>query len=45
MRVHHRQHVIKGTALGVDQDGALLLDTGGGTQRFVSGDLSMRLAS
>ncbi|MGH8292239.1 MAG: bifunctional biotin--[acetyl-CoA-carboxylase] ligase/biotin operon repressor BirA [Gammaproteobacteria bacterium] len=45
VRVHHRQHVIKGTALGVDQDGALLLDTGGGTQRFVSGDLSMRLAS
>ncbi|MDE2070822.1 MAG: bifunctional biotin--[acetyl-CoA-carboxylase] ligase/biotin operon repressor BirA [Gammaproteobacteria bacterium] len=44
VRLHHQQHVIKGTALGVDQDGALLLDTGGGTQRFVSGDLSMRLA-
>ena len=43
VRLHHQQHVIEGTALGVDQDGALLLDTGGGTQRFVSGDLSMRL--
>ncbi|MBU6470190.1 MAG: bifunctional biotin--[acetyl-CoA-carboxylase] ligase/biotin operon repressor BirA [Gammaproteobacteria bacterium] len=44
VRLHYQQHVIQGTALGVDQDGALLLDTGGGTQRFVSGDLSMRLA-
>lgn len=45
VRLHHQQQVIDGTALGVDQDGALLLDTGSGTQRFVSGDLSMKLAS
>ena len=44
VQLHHQQHVIRGTALGVDQDGALLLQTGSGTQRFVSGDLSLRLA-
>ena len=44
VQLHHQQQVIRGTALGVDQDGALLLQTGGGTQRFVSGDLSLRLA-
>ena len=45
VHLYHQQHVIQGTALGVDQDGALLLDTSGGTRRFVSGDLSLRLAS
>lgn len=44
VQLHHQQHVLHGTARGVDQDGALLLDTGGGIQRFVSGDLSLRLA-
>ena len=32
-----------GTARGVDWDGALLLDTGDGMQRFVSGEASLRL--
>lgn len=34
---------IQGTALGVDQDGALLLSSAGGTKRFVSGDISLRV--
>ena len=35
--------VISGTALGVDLEGALLLDTGDGVQRFVSGEASLRM--
>jgi BirA family biotin operon repressor/biotin-[acetyl-CoA-carboxylase] ligase len=35
--------VISGTARGVDQEGALLLDTGKGLQRFVSGEASLRV--
>jgi BirA family biotin operon repressor/biotin-[acetyl-CoA-carboxylase] ligase len=35
--------VISGTARGVDLEGALLLDTGGGVQRFVSGETSLRM--
>lgn len=38
----HQQTII-GTALGVDEDGALLLRTGRETRRFVSGDLSLRM--
>jgi BirA family biotin operon repressor/biotin-[acetyl-CoA-carboxylase] ligase len=34
---------ISGTACGVDPEGALLLDTGEGVQRFVSGEASLRL--
>jgi len=34
---------ISGTARGVDPEGALLLDTGGGVRRFVSGEASLRL--
>ena len=32
-----------GTARGVDQDGALLLETGDGIQRFMSGEASLRV--
>ncbi|MDB6098270.1 MAG: BirA family transcriptional regulator [Acetobacteraceae bacterium] len=35
---------IAGIARGVDSDGALLLETGDGMQRFVSGEASLRLA-
>jgi BirA family biotin operon repressor/biotin-[acetyl-CoA-carboxylase] ligase len=35
--------VIAGTARGVDLEGALLLDTGDGVQRFVSGEASLRM--
>jgi BirA family biotin operon repressor/biotin-[acetyl-CoA-carboxylase] ligase len=35
--------VISGTAQGVDQEGALLLDTGDRVQRFVSGEASLRM--
>ena len=34
---------ISGTARGVDQEGALLLDTGDRLQKFVSGEVSLRL--
>ena len=34
---------IAGTARGVDQEGALLLDTGDRVQRFVSGEASLRV--
>jgi BirA family transcriptional regulator, biotin operon repressor / biotin---[acetyl-CoA-carboxylase] ligase len=34
---------IQGTARGVDEQGALLLETGVGMQRFVSGEASLRL--
>ena len=34
--------VISGTARGVDQEGALLLDTGDRVQRFVSGEAGLR---
>ena len=35
--------VMTGVARGVDADGALLLDSGGRVQRFVSGEASLRL--
>jgi BirA family transcriptional regulator, biotin operon repressor / biotin---[acetyl-CoA-carboxylase] ligase len=35
--------VVTGTARGVDQEGALLLDTGDRVQRFVSGEASLRV--
>jgi BirA family biotin operon repressor/biotin-[acetyl-CoA-carboxylase] ligase len=34
---------ISGTARGVDEEGALVLDTGGRLQRFVSGEASLRM--
>jgi BirA family biotin operon repressor/biotin-[acetyl-CoA-carboxylase] ligase len=34
---------LNGTARGVDRDGALLLETASGVQRFVSGEASLRL--
>lgn len=36
--------VIQGLARGIDADGAFLLEVRGQTQRFLSGDLSLRLA-
>lgn len=41
LQQHERR--ISGTALGVDQNGALLLQSGGETQRFMSGDISLRV--
>jgi BirA family transcriptional regulator, biotin operon repressor / biotin---[acetyl-CoA-carboxylase] ligase len=35
---------ISGTARGVDEEGALLLETGGRMQRFVSGEASLRVS-
>ncbi|HVA55228.1 MAG TPA: bifunctional biotin--[acetyl-CoA-carboxylase] ligase/biotin operon repressor BirA [Gammaproteobacteria bacterium] len=43
VHLQYQQQIIDGTALGVDQDGALLLHTEAGTRRFVSGDLSLRI--
>lgn len=42
-RVLAGDRVISGTARGVDADGALLLESGGRLQRFVSGEVSLRL--
>ena len=41
LQQHDRR--IHGVALGVDQDGALLLSSAGATRRFVSGDISLRV--
>lgn len=38
-------NAVEGVARGVDADGALLLDSGGRLQRFVSGEVSLRLAA
>ncbi len=35
---------IRGTCLGADEDGALLIDTPSGVRRFLSGDVSLRTA-
>lgn len=35
---------VTGIARGVDSDGALLLDTGAGVQRFLAGEVSLRLS-
>ncbi len=41
-RVLLAETTISGTARGVDQEGALLVDTGDRVQRFVSGEVSLR---
>lgn len=43
VQLYHQHQVINGKAAGVDQDGALLMQTETGIRRFVSGDLSLRL--
>jgi len=43
VRVLLGRTAISGTARGVDQEGALLLDTGDRVQRFVSGEASLRV--
>ena len=42
--LHSHDHTVTGVAAGVDGEGALLLKTPGGLKRFVSGDLSLRIA-
>jgi BirA family biotin operon repressor/biotin-[acetyl-CoA-carboxylase] ligase len=42
-RVLLAETAISGVACGVDPEGALLLNTGDGVQRFVSGEASLRL--
>jgi BirA family biotin operon repressor/biotin-[acetyl-CoA-carboxylase] ligase len=42
-RVLLADQVISGIARGVDHDGALLLETGAGMQRFASGEASLRV--
>ena len=37
------EHEIRGTARGIDEDGALLLDDGTGLQRVTAGDVSLRM--
>jgi BirA family biotin operon repressor/biotin-[acetyl-CoA-carboxylase] ligase len=42
-RLHLAQGTVEGIARGVDADGALLLEVGGRLQRYVSGEVSLRL--
>ncbi|HEX4300488.1 MAG TPA: bifunctional biotin--[acetyl-CoA-carboxylase] ligase/biotin operon repressor BirA [Gammaproteobacteria bacterium] len=42
--LHSHDHTVTGVAAGVDEQGALLLKTPQGLKRFVSGDLSLRIA-
>ncbi|NWF36143.1 biotin--[acetyl-CoA-carboxylase] ligase [Mariprofundus sp. KV] len=42
VRVHNGQGYIDGIATALDEDGALLLKTSGGTQRIIAGDLELR---
>ncbi len=43
--LHSHDQTITGVAAGVDEQGALLLRTAQGVKRFVSGDVSLRVAS
>lgn len=43
--LHSHDHTVTGVAAGVDEEGALLLRTAQGVKRFVSGDVSLRVAS
>ena len=43
VRVLAGDSAVSGTARGVDEDGALLLESGGQMRRFVSGEASLRL--
>lgn len=43
--LHSHEHTVTGVAAGVDEQGALLLRTAQGVKRFVSGDVSLRVAS
>jgi len=42
VRISSDQDSTDGTCLGVDDDGALLLETAGGIQRILAGDVSLR---
>src|SRR5579859_4179499 len=43
--LHSHEQTVTGVAAGVDEQGALLLRTAHGVKRFVSGDVSLRVAS
>jgi len=43
--LHFHEQTVTGVAAGVDEQGALLLRTAQGVKRFVSGDVSLRVAS
>jgi BirA family biotin operon repressor/biotin-[acetyl-CoA-carboxylase] ligase len=45
VRVEHDGQIIEGTALGIDEHGALLIEGAHGRMRFYSGDTSLRAAS
>lgn len=44
INVHEMQGVRQGVAMGIDHSGALLVDAGQGTERVLSGDVSIRLS-
>jgi BirA family biotin operon repressor/biotin-[acetyl-CoA-carboxylase] ligase len=45
VRLQHGARVVDGVAQGIDSDGALLFDAGGGIERIVSGEVSVRPAA
>lgn len=44
VRLEHDGQVITGRGLGIDEEGALLLEVAGQRRRYLSGDVSLRLA-
>lgn len=45
VRVHLRHETLTGEALGIDEDGAFLVQTGRGCRRLVSGEVSLRMTT
>ena len=42
VRVENAGEITRGVARGIDAHGALLVETPGGVQRFISGEVSVR---
>jgi BirA family biotin operon repressor/biotin-[acetyl-CoA-carboxylase] ligase len=45
VRIEQGSGSVSGIARGIDPDGALLVDTGAGRERFISGEVSLRPAA
>jgi len=43
--LHLPNAVVRGTACGIDEGGALLVDTASGRRRFTSGKVSVRMVT
>jgi BirA family transcriptional regulator, biotin operon repressor / biotin---[acetyl-CoA-carboxylase] ligase len=45
VRIENLGEITRGVARGIDAHGALLLETPGGVQSFISGEVSVRVES